>query len=298
MLAELPMQSVRDRVLILRSMSALAPLHQRSLILMAEHARSRVFETGEQVIAEGKPIEAVHLIVEGCVTVSRKGTFLARVERGFGAGFLSLLARDENGCQAVAEEPTQTLELASEILLNAYEESFELVRNGIRLQAGAIVRRRGDLPADPANPPEAPLGTYRERERTIVEKILQIRTSPLFARANVDAVAGLARSTTEVRYSPGAQLWSIGDPPSFSMRIEYGRVRCTNREGRSLVIGSGYALGVLDGFSMKPRSYEARAETEVIGYRSYVANFFSVLESHFDVAMDLLGILARAQLPR
>ena len=297
MLAELPMQSVRDRVLTLRSMTALSLLQQRTLILVAEHARPRVFATGDVVIAEGKPIEAVHMIVEGSVTATRQGKLLGEVKRGFGVGFLSLLARDDNGIHAVANEPTHTLELASEVLLNAYEESFDLVRNGIRLQAVTIVRRRGDLPANPARPPEARLGTYRERERTIVEKMLQIRTSPLFARANLDAVAELARSTTEVRYPPDTYLWRIGDPSSFSLQIDYGRVRCSNRDGQSLAIGAGYTLGVLDGFSGQPRSYDARTETEVIAYRAHADRFFSVLESHFDVAMELLGILAKAQLP-
>ena len=278
-------------------MPSVAPMRQDTLVLIAEHARIRRFAAGDVMIVEGAPIETVYLIVDGRVTATRKGKLLTQVKRGYGVGFLSLLARDEHGIQAVADVPTQTLEVPADALLNAYEESFELVRNGLAIQAGSIVQRRGDLPVNPDNPPDAPMGTYRDRELTLVQRMIQIRQTPLFARANIDAVAELARASREVRFAPDTLLWSIGDPPSFSLRLDYGRVRCANKAGRVVTVGAGYGLGVLDSFSTRPRSYEAHTETEVIAFQSKLDTFLAVLEGHHEVAMDLIAILSRTQLP-
>ena len=295
-LTELPVQSVRDRVLLLRSMAALSSLERDALVLIAEHARERNFAAGEVIIVEGESMETVYLVIRGQVTVTKEGKLIAVVERGYGMGFVSLLARDEQGVHAVANVATRTLALPSDVLLNAFEENFSLVRNSIRLQAATVVQRRGDLPADPKNPPKIEIGTYRERELTLVERMLAIRQTPLFANANIDATAELARANIEVRYEPDTVLWRIGDPSSFSLRIVYGRVQCTNSAGEQIVVGGDYGLGVLDSFSTRPRSYEARTETKVIAFRSNLETFLAIMEANFDLSMELIAILARTQL--
>jgi hypothetical protein len=58
----------------------------------------------------------------------------------------------------------------------------------------------------------------------------------------------------------------VDDPSSHSLHIDYGRVRRTAADGRHVDVGSNFDLGAMDIFAAQPRSYEARAETEVIGY--------------------------------
>ena len=297
MLAELPVHSVRDRVLLLRSMAALAPLDHSVLVLLAEHARLRTFEPGELLAEEGKPIELAHLVVEGNVYVTRRGKRVARVTRGYGVGFVALLAGDEGGVRAEAEDRVQTLEVPSDALLNAFEENFALIRNGLRLQATALLERRSNLPADPRNPPPVDIGTYRERGLTLVERIIANRQSPIFGRANIDAVGELTRSNVEVRYEPGTVIWRIGDPATFFLRTDYGRIRCTNSDGEHVDIGTSFVLGALNCFSTRPHAFEARAETLVVAQRTSFETFLAVLEAHPDLAMSLLGVLARSQLP-
>jgi len=49
-----------------------------------------------------------------------------------------------------------------------------------------------------------------------------------------------------------------------SITILYGRVRCTAPDGTSVDVGANFSLGVLDVSGSQPRSYEARALTDVI----------------------------------
>lgn len=296
MLDDIPITSVRDRVLLLRAMTALEPLGNRELILLAEHARPRRFRTGEVMLAEGRPVKAVHFVVEGVVKATVHDKLLSNVKRGYGVGFISLLARYEHGVHAVAATPVHTLEIPAEVMLNAYEESFALVRNTLRLEAGQLVRRRGDLPASLKSPPVVELGSYRERDLTLVERIIEYRKNPLFATASLDAIGELARSNVELRCEPGTVLWQLDAPSLFSLRIDYGRVRCTNRNGEHVDIGSGYVLGPLDCFAAQLRSYSARCETPVVADRTNAETFLAVLEAHFEVAMDLIAILARNHL--
>ncbi|HKE20567.1 MAG TPA: cyclic nucleotide-binding domain-containing protein [Kofleriaceae bacterium] len=294
--ADLGGDTLRGRLILLRAMEALSPLDESSLVLLAEHARVRRFRAGDVLLVEGRPIDNVYLVTSGQVTVTRKGKVLAVVTSGFGAGFTSLTARDPNGASAVADVDTQTLELPAEALIDTYERDFPFVRNVLRQQARSIVRSRSGLPADPDHPPEVVLGTWRDREFTLVERLMAAQRVPMLARANFDAVIEIVRNQVEVRFAPGDYLWRAGDPPSFSMRIDYGRVRCTTPAGRSVDIGSDYWIGTMDSFAGDPRCYDARAETPVIAYRADLEALLAVLDAHFDLALDFIALLARMRL--
>ncbi|HWM84839.1 MAG TPA: cyclic nucleotide-binding domain-containing protein [Kofleriaceae bacterium] len=289
-------ETLRGRLLLLRAMESLRALDDGSLALLAEHARVRRFPAGAALLVEGRPVDNVYLVTEGRVTVARRGKVLSVVSRGFGAGFTSLIARDPNGVSVVADVDTQTLEVPADALLDTYERDFAFVRNVLRLQARSIAERRGGLPADPASPPPIVLGTWRDRERTLVERLLLAQRAPVFARANFDAVIELVRHQVEVRFAAGDVMWRAGDPATYQLRIEYGRVRCTTPDGLSVDVGAEHWVGVMDTFAGQPRRFEARAETPVIAYRTEFETFLAVLEAHFELALDFIAMLAQQRL--
>jgi CRP-like cAMP-binding protein len=287
---------VRNRVLVLRSLESFSSLDERSLTLIAEHASYRRFAAGETVCVEGAPISFFHIVIEGQVTVTRMGHLVAVTGRSRGVGILSLLARDPNGVSAVADVDTRTLAVPVDAFLDGLEESFSLVRNSLRLQAGALLRKRGNLPARPDKPPPFAMGEYVARDRTLVERIIDLSRGGVWASCNLDAVVEVARRTTEIRVEPGEVFWKIGDPSSFWLRIDHGRVRCTAADGQLVDVGHRFVLGIMDSIAQQPRSYEARAETRVVAYKTELESFLGVLETHFDLARDFLGVLARALL--
>ncbi len=296
MLSEYPNHSIRDRFLLLKALPSLAGLDDDGFSLLAEHTRSRYFEKGELVLQEGHPIEVVRLVVQGRIRVMRNGKLYTMVERPHGVGFVSVLARDPQGVHAEAVEDTQTLEVPVSVLLSAFEKNFSLLRNSLRLSANSLMQRRGNLPVRPERAAPVELGEYAERSETLVERILEISKTPLFAKCNVEAVVDIARRSREVRVEPGHVFWEVGDPPDFNLRVKYGCVRCENAKGEHVEVGSGFVLGALDPLGDLPRSYRAVAKTKIIAFIGEKNSFLSALETHHDVAMELLSTFAQAHL--
>ncbi len=296
---EIPLDGLRDRVLALRAMPWAASLDHEGLVLLGEHARHRSCRKGEVLLEPGKPVQAMFVVERGLVTVKVAGQLLTQVSAGRVAGVTSMIARDPRGASAIADEDSRVLEIPAEAVFAAYEENFSVVRNGIRLMSRGTLQRLDRLPRplDPSAP--APMGAYRESHRTLtlVDRVREARQTPLFANANLDAVFDIARNTVERRLRPGERLWSIGEPSSFWAYVEYGRLRCTNAEGRSTQIGASSVLGQLDCWAELPRSYEAQAETELIVHQTDIVPMLGVLERHHDMAMELLAIIARMNLP-
>jgi CRP-like cAMP-binding protein len=296
MLMEMPLRGVRDRVLVLRSLASFAPLDDEAMTVLAEHAKTRRFRAGETVLSEDGPVPNVYIVIEGQITSHRLGKRIAVVGRSRGVGFLSVVAADQNGVHAVADTDTLTLEIPAEVLQNAFEENYSLVRNGLRLSAGELVRKRGNLPERPGRAEPIALGEYRERPQTLVERIIDLASRRMFDECNVDALIAVARRTEEIRVEPGEVFWRLGEPSSFWLRLDYGRVRCTADDGTAVDVGRGFVLGIMDSFAQVPRSYEARAETRIIAFRVELEPFLEVLESHYDLARQLMAVIARTLL--
>ncbi len=292
MLVEAPPDGVRDRVLALRAMPAFEPLDEDDLALLAEHARVRRFAPGAQILIEGQQLDRVHALMEGHVQVTRDGEMLADL-RGTGhVGLISHLA-EQRAPGAVAVSETQTLEIPAEVITIAAHERFDIARNSVRLIAAELLARRGQLPIAPGGDDEPPIGVHRPRNLTLVEKMISIRQVPAFANANFDAIAELAKHARDLRFQPGDTLWQIGDPAPWSIRIDYGRVACSNEKGERVVVGGGYTLGAMDGVAGARRAYSATALTEVIGMEIRSAVQLAVLEVHPTLARELRKNLAR-----
>lgn len=288
---------LRDRLLLVRSINDTGELSEHAMVLLAEHARERHFAAGEVVREEGQPIEYVHMVVRGAILVTRKGHELVVADDGGTVGMVSLLARDPWGVKAVAQSPSHTLEIPAEVILDVYEESRSFLRAAIRYATMGLLERRGKLPVPDDYEAPDDLGVFRESPPTVVERIIELRTNPMFANRNLDAVVDIARSGEYFTAPPGTELWAIGDKPSFYVAMTYGRLACTTEEGTTARVAGNYTLGVMDGLSRTPRTYRAVTETEVQAYRVSVNSMLIVFETHHDLAMDLLANISRQLLP-
>lgn len=299
MLTDLSIQSLRDRTLLLRTLPAFGPLEDDSLSLLAEYMRLRRFPAGEVLLRSGEPIHHVYIVLEGVIHWRRKGQERAAAATNQEVvGWLTLMARDPDGLDAVVESDALVVELPTEILEHALEEDFSIIRNLLRMGADSLVRLRGDLPARPDMAPPVELGVLRAQRPTLVQRLIEMRSVPVFKRGNVEALIALARFSDEVDVEPGHVFWEVGDAARYYLVIEYGRVRCANGKGDSMDVGSNFVIGVMDAIAQRPHSYDARAETRVVGNRVELESFLAVLETHFELARDFLSFLARAVLER
>lgn len=282
--------SLRDRVLVLRSVENFFGLDEEALTLLAEQARARLYKAGDVLAAPGAPPESIHVIVEGQVTIARKKSPLV-MRGGGGVGVLAVLAGAPTR-GAVADVDTRTLEIPVAAFLIALEENFSILRNSLRMMGQTILQSRGSLPADPKHPPEIEVGIRYARPKTLAERLVELRQG-FWTKLNLDAVIDLARIMVEVRVPAGHVFWSVGDAATSSLHIDYGRVRCTAADGSSMIIGANFTLGVMDVLAAKPHSYGAVAETEIIGHVMNREDFLVILEMHAQVGLELVRSLAR-----
>ena len=206
-------QSVRDRMLLLRTLSAFAGLEDEALSLLAEHVRVRRCRAGEVLLKLGEPIHHVYVVLEGQVRWQRKGHVAAVAERSLVVGWLTLMARDPDGMDAAALIDALVLELPSEMLETALEEDFGLVRNSIKLGADALVAARAGLPAPLDKPPAVEMGVLRPQRRTLVERLIDMRAVPLFARTNVEALIAALVEREPERADLVRALGRLNAPP-------------------------------------------------------------------------------------
>jgi CRP-like cAMP-binding protein len=295
MLSELSIQGVRDRMLLLRSLPSFAPLEDHALTLLAEHMRVRTCRPGDVLLTLGEPVHHAYVVLDGQVRWNRKGRAPTLAQRMDVVGWLTLMARDPDGIEATTPDDAIVLELPAEALEHALEDDFGIVRNSMRLGAGALVQSRDNLPSPDRSPPFE-MGVLRSERRTLVERLIDMRRGPLFARANAEALIALVRSSREVRFEPGSQIWQIGDTATYWYMIEYGRVRCTNQAGRTQEIGANFLIGIMDSLAQAPRSFDAVADTLVVTNRVELDEFLGVLETHIELARDFLGFLAHTVL--
>ena len=296
MLFEAPLHGVRDRMLALRAMPAYAGLRDESLLFIAEYARERRFRTGDQIHAENAPVDHIYFLIHGRVELSRGGKVAQVIDAPGAVGVLSALARDPNGRRALATTDILALEIPATAFLANLEEDFGLLRNSLRVLAGKALESRGNLPINPARAPAAETGPLPDHVPTLCERIIGLRSGGPFVNANMDAVFEIARRMHFKRFEPGELLFDLGEPSTCSIRINYGRVRCTSKQGEHVDVGYTNVLGALDGWAGRPRSYSARAETRVDSFVTGLEDFLSVLEMHPALALGMLKSIATSLL--
>jgi CRP-like cAMP-binding protein len=287
---------LRNRLLLLRSQPMFDGLDDEGLLLLAEHGRAATYRDGDVIVAEGEPARTVYAVVEGEIVVSRGRKVLSVRRAGEAYGGLPLLARAPSTL-ATARGETRTMELPAAAFENALTENYSLLRNTLRALGSAVLSARGSLPSDPRSPRVIDEGTFDPLPRTMVQRLLYLRQSP-FGHINLEALVDFARHMVEVRYPAGHCVWSVGEVSDHSLHVEAGRVRCSAADGASVVVGSGFTIGVLDVWDNRRRVYEARTETPVIASRIDFERFLTLLEIHPEVGLELLREFARELLAR
>ena len=285
-----------QRAFYLKRLSGLRDIPPANLAAIALLAEEHSFSRGAVLCRTGERVDRVHVVVDGQVHVrgGEHGDEVLGTEHSI--GMLSLLARDDNGLDAVAETDTQTLALRADDLFSAFEDDFGILYNQIRDLAAQTLQVRRQTP-DGAYLGGTVPGDVPSGDIDVVQKLLFMRSGPL-RNAPMDALITMAQHMRTARFEPRARLWEIGAPSGFMYVILEGRVRCTTDDGRQFVCGPGYPLGNLESQCDAPRWYEAVANSSVTALRSDVDVFLDTLEQHSGMAIDFVASMASALVTR
>jgi CRP-like cAMP-binding protein len=130
----------------------------------------------------------------------------------------------------------------------------------------------------------------------LVDRLLLLRRMPVFERTSLTALAELARSMANVRFEAGTVLWHEHEPSHGILLLSDGSVQAKGEGGVSFRAGAGFPLGALEAVAQLPRWYEARALEPVTALQVQTDVLVDLFEDSFEMAMDLLALVARATL--
>src|SRR4051794_25560630 len=264
------------------------------LAIVAEEFAERFFPKGSVLLREGEAPGALYFPIEGRVHLTSRGRVLGHARPGLAVGPFHVLARDARGLGAVAETDTIALELSAETLFEIFDEHFAILHHVIREVSRQIVEQVVKVPeAVTLLPPsgEGPLTPPRDLD--LVERIVFLRKAAVFAGAGISALGQVARGLTEVRYPPGARLWSEGEATGWGAVVLSGTIRCTSSRGHDFVVGPGVNVGALDAMAEVPRWFSAVTETPVVALQANMQTLVDVFEDNFGMAMHYLAVMAR-----
>lgn len=101
-------------------------LNGRSLARLEKFVRSRTFEPGDTVFAEGEEGVGFFLITAGRVELTRSGTALSQLGPGEFFGEMALLDGRRRSATVTATEPTETLALMRQDFLAELRQNPDL----------------------------------------------------------------------------------------------------------------------------------------------------------------------------
>jgi len=182
-----------------------------------------------------------------------------------------------------------------------------LVREGavIALAAGDAARAREALPSLRIDPDAivartAAVALARLEDRTgpedhmysTVEKILFLKSAPVFERVSGEDLAPLARVAEVEVFTAGQVLAQEGEPGDAIYVIVRGRVRISHDGHELATNGPGDTVGEMSVLDEAPRSATATAieETEVL--RIGNEEFYEILHEQVEIAEGVIRVLA------
>jgi len=141
-----------DRLLLLRRM----PVFERSSVTtLAELARTLAsvrFEPGTVLWHEGEPSQGILLLSSGGVQATGSGGVQFRAGPGFALGALEAVGQVPRWYAARALTPVVALQAQTDVLVDLFEDSFEMATDFLAIVAGATLRILDWSAAEAAGP--------------------------------------------------------------------------------------------------------------------------------------------------
>jgi CRP-like cAMP-binding protein len=284
-----------ERMLHLRQIPVAAMLPPTVVRMLAEALIPRTFREGRVVLRQGTPADAMYLLTEGTLALTKDAMPFGELRAPQTVGFLSILARQETPYDAVAQIETRAYQLETDTLLDLFADHFPLYEATLRYFAERLWFEFQDLPQEMLGFAAVDLGPVPKRKIDLVEKVLYLRQMSGFATANVNALATMGRQLEEMRAPAGTELWRQGDASGKVLFSVQGTIRCEAKGDRVFRYGAGSGVGGIEALADRPRWYHATAETDVVGFWGQPENLFDLFEHQQKMAMDFVCMLARAQ---
>jgi CRP-like cAMP-binding protein len=135
------MLTILEKADLLQSVEIFQEFRTQSLARVAAIAQEVRFEARQRLFSENEAADAMYVILEGEVTLTRSGTQERRLAKFQVAGAFSLLADQPQPETAAAKGPVDALRIGQQDLFDAMTEDFEVTRGILRSLAGMAAGR-------------------------------------------------------------------------------------------------------------------------------------------------------------
>jgi CRP-like cAMP-binding protein len=282
-----------ERALTLRRFEILRNVDPRLLSELAQTAEEHHFERGDEILALGKPVADLHLMVEGKVRSDGGEYDGVTLEPPAAIAPMSFLAGNRSDVEATAFEDTLTLALD--------RRAFEEVLADDPLFARLIARRlaRSAIEGLAATLPGShivrlPQGISEAAfDPGWIGRLRYLQETGIFLPGNMDALMDVARRLEVVRFPAGATLWQMGDSAGWAVAIVAGTLRGVLGEHLEFTAGAGFQVGFLECLCDEPRWHDATAESDLLCLRSRPQELFDLIGSHPELTLEFVSLLAR-----
>lgn len=287
-----------QRLIALRSFGAYANLPAEDVAALAEIAVERRWEAGDHILNEGEAVTHLHFVIEGEVELRRQGLMLRRFGPQSVVGGVAALAEDPEGYDAVALEPTVTLEVSASENEELFEEHPEILSAVLGAITGQIVILRRELGPTAGFKSSTWIQEGSQPEPLdFVGRMAALRDALPFAGTRLEALADLARDVRELRLDDGETLWEEGEQADACVFILWGTVEVRMPDyDDAIVFGPGDVVGSLSMIGMSHRWYSARVPHGLVGLRLNGEALRDVLEDHFDLLLSMVRVMSRGLL--
>jgi ATP/ADP translocase/HEAT repeat protein len=126
-----------------------------------------------------------------------------------------------------------------------------------------------------------------------VEKVLFLKSAPVFEHVSGEDLAPLARAAEVESYAPGETVFREGEMGDALFVIVRGRIRIESGGEPLATLGSGEAFGEMAVLDEAPRSATAVAETETEVLRIGSEEFYESLHEQVEIAEGVIRVLTR-----
>lgn len=284
------------RMLHLRQIPIAAMLPASIVQKLAAALNERVLADGEPLLTQGQPMEAMYLLTDGALSLTKDGAPFGTLSAPQTIGFLPILAGLTTPYDAAASGEVRAFELDADLLLDLMADHFELLEATVRYFAERLWLEFQQLPAAALGIAGIDVDPVPEGEVDLVARILMFRKVSGFASANVNALAVMVRQIEEVRLPPDVVLWRAGDDGDRVLFLVHGSIVCRAPDGRTFRYGAGSGVGGIEALAQRPRWFEAKTETAIVGFWGDTENLLDLFEQQLRMALDFVAMLARAQI--
>jgi len=275
---------VLRRMLALRKFPMFSNAELGDLALVAENIAETSYPARAVIAAAGARPPALHLVVEGEITMRAPRRASWGPSDVFGA--LEVLARRELTSPAIAARETRTLQLFSSDVTEVLEESFGVLRATLRELAARLAELAEKPPVIEVGSHGDPLG--------FLDRLILLRRQPLLSGARLDALTMLAHASDELRFAPGSALVRAGELATATHLVVEGTLRATDDTGIVHTLAPGDSIGSLE--TLAEMSYPATIEalTPARTLATGASALFDTLEDHTDLGLAMIATFASA----